>query len=206
MKRLYALCVLAALLMLAAPGARAAANGRSYDDFVNSYAENLSFINQNTGRHLLPLVLARGSSDADGGHRIYQIPGDVLTASVRLDATNDTIESCRIVLTSPQGMTYGGSLYNDFVISGYHSYALLMAMHPDSDPLKRYELVEAVNAGLGGEETTFQTQVGLYRLTCTRVDTAATLLFENTLTLSPEDAPETGEPSNENAEEGGYIG
>ena len=205
MRKLYVLCILMALL-LAVPGAHAGGNGQRYDDFVASYAENLSFINENTGRHLLPLVLAKGSSDADGGHRIYQIPGDVLSASVRLDAFNDTIESCMIVLTSPRGMTYGGSLYNDFVTSGYHSYALLMAMHPDSDPLNRYALVEAVNAGLGGEETVFQTQVGMYCLTCTRVDNAVTLLFENALALLPEETPETDEPSDENSEEGGYIG
>lgn len=189
MRRLYALCILTALL-LAAPGAHASGSGQRYDDFVASYAENLSFINENTGRHLLPLVLAKGSSDADGGHRIYQILGDVLSASIRLDATNDIIETCTIVLTSPRGMTYGGSLYNDFVTSGYHSYAL----------------VEAVNAGMGSGNGSFETQVGLYRLTCARTDISATLLFENTLTLAPEDAPETDEPSDEGREEGGYIG
>lgn len=205
MRRLYALCILTALL-LAAPGAHASGSGQRYDDFVASYSENLSFINENTGRHLLPLVLAKGSSDADGGHRIYQILGDVLSASIRLDATNDIIETCTIVLTSPRGMTYGGSLYNDFVTSGYHSYALLMAMHPDSEPLNRYALVEAVNAGMGSGNGSFETQVGLYRLTCARTDISATLLFENTLTLAPEDAPETDEPSDEGREEGGYIG
>ena len=71
----------------------------------------------------------KGEANADGGHRMYELLGDVLRVTIRLDQSNQIIERCEIVLTAPAGMSYGTSEYNDFVTSGYHSYALLMAMH-----------------------------------------------------------------------------
>ena len=83
--------------------------GRGYEDFELCYADNLDFINQNTGRHLLPLVLAKGEANADGGHRMYELLGDVLRVTIRLDQSNQIIERCEIVLTAPAGMSYGTS-------------------------------------------------------------------------------------------------
>ena len=130
---IFCCCLLAGLACLI--GAQAATiSGRGYEDFEASYADNLDFINENTGRHLLPLVLAKGDANTDGGHRMYELLGDVLRVSIRLDQSNQVIERCEIVLTAPAGMSYGTSEYNDFVTSGYHSYALLMAMHTAADP------------------------------------------------------------------------
>ena len=139
---IFSCCLLTGLACLI--GAQAATiSGRGYEDFEASYADNLNFINENTGRHLLPLVLAKGDANADGGHRMYELLGDVLRVSIRLDQSNQVIERCEIVLTAPAGMSYGTSEYNDFVTSGYHSYALLMAMHTAADPAVRYGLVTA---------------------------------------------------------------
>lgn len=185
MRKLLICCLLLSLACL--PYAQAATiSGRGYKDFEASYADNLNFINENTGRHLLPLVLAKGEANADGGHRKYELLGDVLRVNIRLDQSNQIIETCEIVLTAPAGMSYGTSEYNDFVTSGYHSYALLMAMHTAADPAVRYGLVTAVNDGLLAGEGAYTTQVGVYALTCARTDNVATLNFENTLAMTPE--------------------
>ena len=186
MRKLLIFCCLLASLACLSRASAATISGRGYEDFEASYADNLTFINENTGRHLLPLVLAKGDANADGGHRMYELLGDVLRVSIRLDQSNQIIETCEIVLTAPAGMSYGTSEYNDFVTSGYHSYALLMAMHTAADPAVRYGLVTAVNDGLLAGEGNYTTQVGVYTLTCTRADNVATLTFENTLAATPE--------------------
>ena len=186
MRKLLIFCCLLASLACLSRASAATISGRGYEDFEASYADNLTFINENTGRHLLPLVLAKGDANADGGHRMYELLGDVLRVSIRLDQSNQIIETCEIVLTAPAGMSYGTSEYNDFVTSGYHSYALLMAMHTAADPAVRYGLVTAVNDGLLAGEGAYATQVGVYTLNCMRADNVATLTFENTLAVTPE--------------------
>lgn len=208
MRKPITLCCLLLLLCLARPAA-ASISGRGYEDFEACYADNLSFINDNTGRHLLPLVLAKGDANADGGHRMYQLIGDVLSVSIRLDQTNEIIERCQIVLTAPAGMSYGTAEYNDFATSGYHSYALLMAMHTAADPAVRYGLVTAVNEGLAAGEGSYSTQVGVYSLQCTQEGNVATITFENTLAATPEPqaTPGEGEDSEmDGNEEDVYIG
>ena len=160
MRKLLIFCCCLLLILTCLPAGMAATiSGRGYEDFELCYADNLDFINQNTGRHLLPLVLAKGEANADGGHRMYELLGDVLRVTIRLDQSNQIIERCEIVLTAPAGMSYGTSEYNDFVTSGYHSYALLMAMHTAADPAVRYGLVTAVNDGLLAGEGTYATQL-----------------------------------------------
>ena len=162
MRKLLIFCCLLASLACLSRASAATISGRGYEDFEASYADNLTFINENTGRHLLPLVLAKGDANADGGHRMYELLGDVLRVSIRLDQSNQIIETCEIVLTAPAGMSYGTSEYNDFVTSGYHSYALLMAMHTAADPAVRYGLVTAVNDGLLAGEGAYA--IFLFRL------------------------------------------
>lgn len=48
---------------------------------------------------------------------MYELLGDVLRVTIRLDQSNQIIERCEIVLTAPAGMSYGTSEYNDFVTS-----------------------------------------------------------------------------------------
>ena len=226
MKRTLLLLMLLSLLMWALPAAgEEDFGGQPYDYFVDYYSKNLTFINSNTGKHLIPLTISRGS-DMDG-HRIYTIPGDVVTATIRLDATGNLVELCNITLTSPEGLSYGDSLYNDFVVSGYHSYALLMAMVPDGEPINRYALVTEVNDGLSRADV-YRTTVGHYRLVCTREGNSVDLnytadWFEDVEDFS-EDAPsenteqyEEGDgfyivpeeeeaPDLDTTEEDGYIG
>ena len=78
-----------------------------------------------------------------------ELLGDVLRVTIRLDQSNKVIETCEIVLTAPPGMSYGTSEYNDFTTSGYHSYALLMAMHTAADPAVL--LLDEITANLDAE-------------------------------------------------------
>ena len=102
MRKLLIFCCCLLLILTCLPAGMAATiSGRRYEDFELCYADNLDFINQNTGRHLLPLVLAKGEANADGGHRMYELLGDVLRVTIRLDQSNQIIERCEIVLTAP---------------------------------------------------------------------------------------------------------
>lgn len=179
MRRLLA-CI---LLLCALTGAAAADDfGQSYDLFQSLYADNVDFINANTGRHLLPLSF-EGTFDGEG-ERIYVLASGALSAEIYLDDLASQIASCRITLTAPSGMTYGDSLHNDFTTSGFHSYALLMAMHGSGDAAQRYQLVEEVNDGLAANAGVYETQVGDYRLSCRSENGVATMLFENELLLN----------------------
>lgn len=183
--------ILACILLLCALTGAAAADdfGQSYERFQTLYAENVTFINENTGRHLLPLDF-EAAFDGEG-ERIYVLASGALSAQVKLDDLASQIASCLVTLTAPEGMTYGDSLHNDFTTSGYHSYALLMAMHGSPDAAQRYALVEAVNSGLAANGGAYETQVGDYRLTCRSENGVATMLFENELLLGA--GLETGE-------------
>lgn len=177
MRKLIALC----LLLCALSGAAAADDfGQNYDLFQSLYAENVSFMNQNTGRHLLPHDFT-ASFDAEG-QRIYVIASGALYAEIYLDDMASQIASCKITLQAPEGMSYGDSKHADFTVSGYHSYALIMAMHDAKHAAERYRLVEEINAGLAAGSS-YETQVGDYRLTCTSEGSAATMLFENELLM-----------------------
>ena len=92
MRKLLIFCCCLLLILTCLPAGMAATiSGRRYEDFELCYADNLDFINQNTGRHLLPLVLAKGEANADGGHRMYELLGDVLRVTIRLDQSNQII-------------------------------------------------------------------------------------------------------------------
>jgi len=189
--------LLACMLLLCALAGVAAAEdfGQSYDLFLTMYAENVEFLNFNTGRFLLPLTFS-GSFNAEG-ERIYVLESGALSAEIKLDDLASQIASCRIVLTAPAGMKYGDSQHNDFTISGYQSYALLMAMHPSEDVYQRYLLVEKINSGLAANAGAYQTQAGDYRVTCSSENGSATMLFENALLLG--ESSEEEEPAEEDA-------
>lgn len=206
MRKTLATCLILALLTALVPAALAdAISGRGYEDFEACYADNLTFINENTGRHLLPLVLAKGEANEDGGHRNYELYGGNLNVSIRLDQSNKVIEMCRITLTAPAGMAYGTAEYNDFTTLGYHSYALLMAMHTAADPAVRYGLVTAVNDGLAAGAGTYAAQVGAYNLLCTTVEGVATITFEHATAAGTEATePPDGEIPADVEDDGAY--
>ena len=178
MRKLLALV----LLLCALAGAAAADDfGQSYIDFQTLYSENIHFINENTGRFLLPLDFS-GEFDSEGD-RVYVINSGALSVEVKLDDLAEQIAYCSISLTAPAGMTYGDSKHNDFTVSGYHSYALLMAMSKAETAVERYQLVEEVNAGIAENAGVYETQVGDYRLKCLSANGTATMRFENELLM-----------------------
>lgn len=196
MRRL--LCaVMSALLMLciAAPAIAQVEGGMYYDLFLLNYEENISFINNNTGRHMLPMLMSKSRND-DGSTR-FEIIGDTLSVAGDTDLTGQLIATIRIVLTLPQPDLKPGTLmYGDFQTSGYHSYALLMAMDASPTAQERYALVTrvegALKQALDGGSRGFVIQVGSYELTAERGADSMTLSFVNSaLIQSP--APQGGE-------------
>lgn len=190
------------LLLLPAAALAQGARGQQIDVFLAYYEENVSFINQNTGRHLLPLVFASSKSQEGDGRMVYQSFGDVLNVTVRTDPSKEMVEMCQIILTAPSGMEIGNAIYNDFTSSGYHSYALLMAMDGNADPAKRYELVTRVEEGMKQNNGAFMTLEGAYNLTCTNLSGTVTLIFDSSLPA------ETNEPATEETlpDEGAGMG
>lgn len=189
--RVRALVFLAAALLALGPGSAGASSpsGQSYELFSQYYKDGIAFINQNGGRHLIPLALAK----TPGGQEkrtTYSLIGDTLNVTLTMSSAGDVIEGCVITLTAPPGMEYGNALYNDFAISGYQSYALLMAMHTAPDPARRYELVTDVEQGLAASQGNYRRQLGVYTLTCTRQDNAVQLRFEiKALQETPQPTP-----------------
>jgi len=202
MQRLLALA-LALILLL--PATALALTGQRYETFNAYYKENVTFINENDNRHLLPMVLSQTQSQQADGRIYYEIIGDVLRVTVTTDQTG-IIEACEIRLTAPQGMAYGSSTYTDFAISGYHSYAFLMAMDVSAEPAQRYTLVTDVVEGMRQQDGLYTRQLGAYTLTCTRENNTAVLTFQNngvvqeTAPLSPDETPTPSDtPAGEDA-------
>lgn len=200
------LCVLMLLCLLST--AAAEDFGRTYKSFEACYAENIVFINENTGRHLLPHTPTR---DYDSkGNRLYRIQSGALSVEIHLDDLAEQIASCQIMLTAPENLKYGTSQHHDFNTAGYHSYALIMAMDMSATPYERYALVNRINEGLAASGADpFQTQVGDYRLTCTSLNGVATMLFENELLMESEPLPPIEDeeiPEEETSEEDAFLG
>lgn len=156
-----------------------ALTGQQISTFETYYAQNITFINENDNHLLLPQIISKRKSDKRDGKYFYEITGDVLSLTIRTDTSGQTIEYCEITLTAPEGMEPGSAVYNDFTNAGYHSYAMLMAMHTSPDVLTRYGLVDAVVKGMAAGEGFFESQMGVYNLRCVRQEGVATLLFEN---------------------------
>ena len=162
-----------------------------YETFIGRYAGNLEFINDNAERHLISLYFASG--DTEKSYRVYTLSGDVLTATLRTSGSGRTVAMLSVTLTAPSGMSNGDALYKDFVTSGYHCYALLMAMSPAEECADRFTLIEEINAGLNGE-TEYHTFVGAYTLACRRSgENSVTFTFSSSLWEDPLNVEEDGE-------------
>ncbi len=175
------------VLCLFLTSAAAEGIGQTYKAFEAAYAENIVFINENTGRMLLPHSLTR-DYDQDG-KRMYRISRGALSVEMRMDATGERIAELTVTLTAPAQMSYGDVAYVDFATAGYHSYAILMAMDPAATPAQRYSTVEQVNWGIKQHGGTYEMAVGDYTLHCTSENGVATLRFTNDL-LMPKPAEE----------------
>lgn len=177
-------------LMLLMPCASAqSVSGLTYDDFTRLYADNLDFINDNAGRHLLPLIPANRDAEWHDGREYYEIYGDVLTLSIRTDPSGEIIETCVITLTAPANMSYGSSVHRDFTTSGYQSYGMLMAMAAGETAYDRYQLVTDVEEGLKNGGGVYHRQIGVYQLEAVSQNGAVTMTFTNA-TAAPTPSPE----------------
>ena len=193
------LCLLALLLAVLAPAAALAEEAVDYDGFSAVYAENLAFLNENTGRYLLPLI---PESARDSANRlVYAIEYDMLTLNVRLGADDATVEEAVVTLTAPEGMAYGDDAHTSFTAYGYQCYALLMAMSAESEASDRYALVTRLDGGLSAGNSYF-TQEGAYAVTCERIGHSVVFSFS----LGESEAPIDEEMDLYNEEEGDYIG
>ncbi len=180
--RKWILMMTVLLMLTAATSCAETVTGLTYDRFMETYAENLDFINDNANRHLLPLIPAKRDAGWGDGREYHEIFGDVLSLVIRTEPISEIIESCQITLTAPADMAYGSPVHRDFTTSGYQSYAMLMAMDPGATAYERYQLVTDVEAGLAGGAV-FQKQIGVYVLDAASLDGTVTLLFSNTTAL-----------------------
>lgn len=175
MKRFFALLMVLFLLPVVSLAEDAAMEQYvGYEQFIGRYAGNLEFINEQEGRHLISLIFSSGENEGD--LRVYNLAGDVVSARLRTRGTNRQMVMLQVTLTAPQGMQAGTTEYADFVTSGYHCYALLMAMRSDDTPAERWPLIEELNNGLAGNNE-YRTMVGPYNLTARRSDEGNTVTF-----------------------------
>ncbi len=186
------------LLVVWLPAGALALTGQTYSTFETYYKEDVSFINANTGRHMLPRDLSRMDL-SDSGRVQYTYYDEALNVTIAVDAAG-IIETCEIRLLIPEGMVYGNSLYLDFVNAGYHSYAFIMAMHMSSEVSGRYLLVQEISRALEDNSGFYERQLGSYTVTCTRVigEGAVFTFTNNGLAPAATDAP-SGEPTPEEA-------
>lgn len=182
------LMILLLLLLLPAAARGEGVSGQAYRTFEEYYKDDLVFINENANRHLLPLVIASSSSQVGDGRKFYQILGDVLSMTIRTDPSGEVIERCEITLTAPAGMELGNAVYNDFAISGYHSYALLMAMDVSASAYERYAMVTKVEEGMKRNDGVYSVQVGVYALNCQRQNGTVSIVFDNALSAPADPA------------------
>lgn len=175
MKRIMAL--LLALLLL--PAAVLAEDGAqeeylSYEQFIGRYAGNLEFINEMENRHLISLIFS--SADNDGDFRVFRLAGDVVSAKMRTKGSGRTVVMLQVNLVAPENLQPNTTAYADFVTSGYHCYALLMAMASGDEPAERWPLVEELNRGLSGAHE-YRTSAGPYNLTARRAEDGRSVSF-----------------------------
>lgn len=186
------LCLVLALLLCLPALAAAEGIGQTYKQFESSYAENIVFINDNTGRMLLPHSLVRDYDSS--AKRFYYINSGALWMDMHMDDSGERIASCRVTLTAPADMSYGDVAYTDFATAGYHSYALLMAMDTAATAQERYSVVELINWGIKQHGGTFETTVGDYTVTCTSANGVATIVFECDMLMPRQEEEETTLP------------
>ena len=183
------LCAALALLLLLSTLTAASASGigQTYKAFEASYAENIVFINQNTGRMLLPHTLERDYDST--GKRMYRINRGALSVEMHMDDSGERVASLLITLTAPAHMSYGDPSYTDFATAGYHSYAIMMAMDLAPTAQERYATVEQANWGVKQYGGAYEMQVGDYALECKSEGGVATLSFVSSI-LQPERSEE----------------
>ena len=193
MKHMLRRWLIVVILLLWLPASALALTRQTITTFLTYYKEDVSFINENTGRHLLPAELEILDLN-DNGRKQYSTVTDALHVTVTVNAEG-IIESCEIRLLIPEGTIYGNSLHRDFITAGYHSYAFIMAMHVSAEPESRYLLVQEISTALEDNFGAYERKLGAYTITCTRVaGEGAVFSFVNNGLAPAESEPSDGEP------------
>jgi hypothetical protein len=167
MKRMIRRIFAVLVLLLWLPAGALALTGQNMTTFLKYYQEDVSFINANTGRHMLPVALDALDLN-DNGRTQYVSRSDALQVTVTADAAG-IIESCEIRLLFLVGAAQGNSLYQDFTTAVLHSLAFLMAMHVSAAPESRYLLGEEIRDGLAANFGAYNRQLGSYAIACVSV-------------------------------------
>lgn len=162
-KRLLPLLILCTLL----PAYALALTGQSISTFETYYQEDITYLNDITGRHLLAKDLLTLNLN-DNGRTQYYYYDDTLQVTLAADASG-IIESCEIRLLWPENAEEGNSLYLGYVTSSYHSIAFIMAMHVSSDVDSRYLLAEEIRSKLADNYGAYERQLGSYSISCVSV-------------------------------------
>jgi hypothetical protein len=182
------------LLLLWLPAGALALTGQNISTFLTYYKEDVSFINANEDRHMLPIELEVASIKDSGGEQ-YSVSSDALSVTVKADG-DGIIESCEIRLTYPEGAQPGNSLHLDYVTAQYHSLAFIMAMHGSSTPESRYYLVEEIRNELAANYGVYERQLGSYTINCISVSgEGAVFTFTNNGLTPVNTQPADGQPT-----------
>ncbi|MBN1777348.1 MAG: hypothetical protein JW811_04425 [Clostridiales bacterium] len=187
------------LLLLWLPAGALALTGQSMSTFLAYYKENISYINKQQNRHLLPIepeILDLGNS-----RKQYSSYSDTLHVTIKADAAG-IIESCEIRLLYPEGAQAGNSLYLDYDKASFHCVAFIMAMHVSTDPESRAYLAGEIKNNLIKNYGVYERQLGSYTINCISVNgEGAVFTFTNDglSTANPADG-QPAEPIEEDEE------
>ena len=169
------------------------------------YKENVSFINENTGRHMLPIEL-EVTDLGDAGRKQYSVYSDALNVTVAADSAG-IIETCEIRLLYPEGAQQGNSLYLDYTAANYHSIAFIMAMHVSPAPESRFYLAEELRHELQVNFGAYQRQLGAYTISCISVaGEGVVFTFSNNGLVPSVDDPWDGGPTPEPLDDSQRLG
>ncbi len=186
----------AVLLLILIPVSAPALTGQNISIFETYYKEDVTYINNTIGRHLLPKDLIELDLD-DTGHMQYFYYDNELQVTVVADEEG-IIESCEIRLLYPEGAVQGNSLYMDFVTASYHSLAYIMAMHISAEVSSRFLLADEIAKELEKNLGAYKRQLGAYSISCVKVvGEGAVFTFTNNGLAAQTTAEPTGETLDE---------
>ncbi|MBE0601446.1 MAG: hypothetical protein IH607_06625 [Firmicutes bacterium] len=183
-------------LLLWLPAGALALTGQNISTFLTYYKEDVTYINENQDRHMLPIEFET-TDLKDGGRIQYSVRSDALNVTITADG-DGIIESCEIRLLYPEGAQPGNSLYLDYATAQFHSLALIMAMHVSTDPASRIYLAVEIRDNLIANQGVYDRQLGSYTINCIRVvGEGAVYMFTNDGLSPAVEEPADGGPTPE---------
>jgi hypothetical protein len=193
MKRMWKRIAAWSLLLWWLPAGALALTGQSVSTFETYYKDDITYLNDASGRHMLPKDLT-ALDLGDNGRTQYSYSDNVLQVTVAADAAG-IIESCEIRLLYPEGAAEGNSLYLDFVTANYHSLAFLMAMHVSSEVSSRFLLVQEIATAMEQNSGTYDRQLGSYSVSCIKVTGEGAVFTFTNNGLQTAQPAETAQPA-----------